>query len=182
MVSWLWDFGDGSVSTDQHPKHTYASAGIFVVSLITKTENGCQSLPHKEKITINSLPIVDFTLPKVCVGDEMAVFLNRTENEDKSTNGFTYAWNFGDAFGAVPDNGSTQMDGNHKYTRAGNYVVTLTATNVNGCSYTRSKPFTVNGSQITPVFEVLNKDQLCSNNKIMVKNSSTINSIDGPCS
>lgn len=174
MVSWLWDFGDGSVSTDQHPKHTYVSTGIFVVSLITKTANGCQSLPYKEKIIINSLPIVDFTLPKVCVGDEMAVFINRTENEDKSTNGFTYAWNFGDAFGAVPDNSSTQMDGNHKYTRAGNYVVTLTATNVNGCSYTRSKPFTVNGSQITPVFEVLNKDQLCSNNKIMVKNSSTI--------
>lgn len=175
MVSWLWDFGDGSTATEQHPKHTYLSTGVFHVTLITKTANGCESLPVKQDITINALPVVNFTLPKICVGDDVALFENQSGNEDQTLTGLTYAWDFGDNFAAAADNTSVLRDGNHKYTRAGNYTVSLTITNANGCSSTLIQPFTVNGSQISPVFEVLNKDNLCSNNKIMVKNSSVIN-------
>lgn len=32
-TSWLWDFGDGSSSTDQNPVHVYTSGGVFSVSL-----------------------------------------------------------------------------------------------------------------------------------------------------
>ena len=31
--SWLWDFGDGTSSTEQHPSHTYPDPGTFTVSL-----------------------------------------------------------------------------------------------------------------------------------------------------
>lgn len=174
MVSWSWDFGDGTVSAEQHPKHTYQATGNYTVSLIAKTENGCQSLPVHRQIAIYSLPDVDFNLPKVCVGDDIADFINTTLNPDQSVAGLTYSWNFGDAFSAIVNNTSADQNGSHRYSRAGDYTVTLTVTNANGCSYTRAKPFTVNGSQITPVFEVLNKNKLCSNNKIAVKNSSTI--------
>jgi len=37
---WLWDFGDGQTSTDQHPVHTYTTTGIFDVKLTT-TSGGC---------------------------------------------------------------------------------------------------------------------------------------------
>ena len=30
---WLWNFGDGNLSTDQNPNHTYSSAGNFTVNL-----------------------------------------------------------------------------------------------------------------------------------------------------
>ena len=33
MTSWLWNFGDGTTSTQQNPSHTYATGGIFDVSL-----------------------------------------------------------------------------------------------------------------------------------------------------
>jgi len=33
IVSWLWDFGDGSTSSLQNPSHTYTNAGTFNVSL-----------------------------------------------------------------------------------------------------------------------------------------------------
>jgi PKD repeat protein/Tol biopolymer transport system component len=33
-TSWLWDFGDGSTSTDQNPWHTYTAAGVYTVMLI----------------------------------------------------------------------------------------------------------------------------------------------------
>lgn len=33
-TSWEWDFGDSSVSTEQHPLHVYAEAGTYTVTLI----------------------------------------------------------------------------------------------------------------------------------------------------
>ena len=39
IVSWLWEFGDGTTSTAQHPSHTYAAAGIYQVRL-TVVDNG----------------------------------------------------------------------------------------------------------------------------------------------
>jgi PKD repeat protein len=34
---WLWDFGDGNVSNEQNPIHTYNSSGIYTVSLTIST-------------------------------------------------------------------------------------------------------------------------------------------------
>jgi len=34
-TTWDWDFGDGSVSSSQNPSHTYATEGVFEVTLIT---------------------------------------------------------------------------------------------------------------------------------------------------
>ncbi|MCB0698445.1 MAG: gliding motility-associated C-terminal domain-containing protein [Chitinophagaceae bacterium] len=38
---WLWNFGDGSTSTEQNPKHRYQQGGIYNVQLISKSEKGC---------------------------------------------------------------------------------------------------------------------------------------------
>jgi len=32
-ISWLWDFGDGNTSVEQHPSYTYGAAGTYTVSL-----------------------------------------------------------------------------------------------------------------------------------------------------
>ena len=39
-VSWLWDFGDGEISTDQNPTHTYVKAGDYNVKLTVKNDAG----------------------------------------------------------------------------------------------------------------------------------------------
>ena len=45
VVSWFWDFGDGSSSSLQNPKHTYAEEGIYKVSLtISGTSSGKNAL------------------------------------------------------------------------------------------------------------------------------------------
>jgi len=33
IVSWLWDFGDGSVSTEKNPEHRYTKFGVYSVTL-----------------------------------------------------------------------------------------------------------------------------------------------------
>jgi len=40
-VSYLWDFGDGSMSSEKDPWHQYASEGIFNISLTVTSIDGC---------------------------------------------------------------------------------------------------------------------------------------------
>lgn len=37
---WLWDFGDGNSSTEQHPQHVYQAAGLHTVTLSITGSNG----------------------------------------------------------------------------------------------------------------------------------------------
>ena len=39
-TSWLWDFGDGTNSTEQNPAHIYSSAGTYFVRLKATSQNG----------------------------------------------------------------------------------------------------------------------------------------------
>ncbi len=40
IVSWLWDFGDGSTSTEQDPTHVFPGADTFHVSLVVTDDDG----------------------------------------------------------------------------------------------------------------------------------------------
>lgn len=43
-TSFLWDFGDGSTSTEREPQHTFNQHGVYTVRLIASINNGCK--PH----------------------------------------------------------------------------------------------------------------------------------------
>lgn len=43
ISNWLWDFGDGTTSTDQHPDHVYQQAELYDVSLTVTNELGLTS-------------------------------------------------------------------------------------------------------------------------------------------
>ncbi len=40
VTSWLWDFGDGTTSTEQNPSHIYTTAGYYTVSLTVSNAAG----------------------------------------------------------------------------------------------------------------------------------------------
>lgn len=42
-IIWNWDFGDGTVSSEQNPSHVYESKGTYMVTLSTIDSLGCQS-------------------------------------------------------------------------------------------------------------------------------------------
>lgn len=42
--SYTWDFGDGSTSTEENPKHTYASSQAYTVSLMVTNEFGSNEI------------------------------------------------------------------------------------------------------------------------------------------
>jgi PKD repeat protein len=43
-ISWLWDFGDGSISTDEHPSHIYTEASMYTVTLTVSNGAGSDTL------------------------------------------------------------------------------------------------------------------------------------------
>lgn len=43
VVAWLWWFGDGETSTEQHPSHEYAALGSYTVRLTITDDRGTQS-------------------------------------------------------------------------------------------------------------------------------------------
>ncbi len=52
-ISWIWDFGDGVMSTEQNPIHTY-SEGIFTVSLTVTCTTGSSQIVKLNYIHVSS--------------------------------------------------------------------------------------------------------------------------------
>ena len=48
-----WNFGDGSMSMDANPTHTYTTAGMYTVTLMTMSENEKKMDETSGMITIN---------------------------------------------------------------------------------------------------------------------------------
>lgn len=54
-TSWSWDFGDGSVSTEQDPTTTYSAAGTYTVTMTASNAAGT-SAPATATITVSAPP------------------------------------------------------------------------------------------------------------------------------
>ncbi len=58
--TWLWDFGDGNLSTEFEPTHTYSSNGTYLVSMIAM--NLCYADTFTTEIIVDITSVLDYTL------------------------------------------------------------------------------------------------------------------------
>jgi PKD repeat protein len=58
IVSYLWNFGDGTISTSEAPIHTYLESGTYTVTLVATTNTGCSFTFTTEVIVENCCPIL----------------------------------------------------------------------------------------------------------------------------
>ncbi len=119
--AWRWDFGDNSISDDQHPVHTYAAAGNYTVTL--RVENAAGSDVTAQAVKVEATPpVAKF---KATVNAHVVNFV------DQSTGNPTqWEWDFGDG------NTSTEQHPSNTYNAAGTYTVTLKVTNADGSNTT----------------------------------------------
>lgn len=176
---WHWDMGDGTTrdaTNDNSFQYTYAAPGNKLVKLVVSSNSGCTSDTFSQSISLNPLPVPAFGVPEVCISDAFAQFTDSSTMSDGTKPQLTYLWNFGDP-NATPanPNTSTQKDGQHKYTAAGNYNVTLTVTSNLGCSASLVKTITVNGDKPKADFDIVNPSNLCGNIPVEIVNRSTVN-------
>ncbi len=76
-TAWLWDFGDGTTSTERHPIHAYQDAGAYDVSLVAINSEGSHA--HGELAAVEVLP----ALPSATfapVADARVSSANPTQN------------------------------------------------------------------------------------------------------
>ena len=126
-VTYLWDFGDGSISFNANPSHTYANPGNYVVTLTATTLNGCIH-DTSMMVTVHDNPVANFVVDPVCFGDSTRVI-------DLSTGvdaGATYAVDiYNDGSLVIP--GLPPGDTAVLLSIVGVYETKLTITNSTGC-------------------------------------------------
>jgi gliding motility-associated-like protein len=129
-LSWSWDFGDGGTSSTQNPVHTFPALGSYDVKLVV-TNGGCIDSVTQTVTALDESP--DFTADNVSVCKGTSIPFHATSvNFPMIAN---YFWDFGDGNTA----NTTNQDISHTYQLAGTYSVTLTITDVNGCTNTITK-------------------------------------------
>lgn len=141
---WLWDFGDGTTSTEFEPANkVYTSVGTYTIRLTVIDSSTC-NITDDTTITITVFPIpVAFGTANPVIGEAnkpISFF-------DASTGAVRVLWDFGD--------GETSTDRNpqHTFNESKDFTVNLIAFNEAGCSDTF--PITVT-AKVIPLLDLPN--------------------------
>ena len=117
ITNWLWDFGDGTTSTEQNPTHTYDVQKTYNVTLTVNNRDNTNN--NTRSMVIGSLNSVNFTNNATTGIDYLTVQF--TDTSDGLID--NWLWDFGDGFT------STEQNPVHTYYNVGIYDVTLTISN-----------------------------------------------------
>ncbi len=120
-----WNLGDGSTSGESNPTHIYTVPGNYNVSLTIVTSAGCQgALTINQLVRVEALPTADFVMST----NETTVLNSTIDFTDKSTNTWSWYWDFGDSLGT-----SQEANPVYTYSNPGNYTIMLITQNQIGC-------------------------------------------------
>ncbi len=119
ILSWYWDFADGSNSAEQEPQHSYSAPGVYPVELTVTTEFGCQQSFTANAVVIDDIMAV-FEADTACLGTPTLFTDLSVHNGSNITN---WNWDFGDG------NSSSEQNPQHIFASAGSYQVNLIITN-----------------------------------------------------
>ncbi|MFK8164940.1 MAG: PKD domain-containing protein, partial [Lewinella sp.] len=135
FTDFLWDFGDGTGSTEPNPAQTFNEVGDYNIRLIATNTNGCPADTAFIDLTVYPNPVADFIIdkPEDC-GAPAEVNLNNTSSGNLSNE-----WDFG--------NGQmgTDLSPALIYDDAGTYTIQLVAVSDFGCRDTARQEVDVFG-------------------------------------
>jgi gliding motility-associated-like protein len=129
-LTYLWEFGDGSTSTLENPKHAFRDTGWINVAL-TAINNGCQNRIEKVRYAYIKPSVSRFSFKPNCNNPLELTFT------DNSIGATTWAWDFGDG---TTFTGKTPPP--HVFPALGTYTVSLTTTN-GSCTYKLDRQITL---------------------------------------
>lgn len=130
-VSWQYDLGDGTNSTNSNPQTLYSAPGTYTVQQLVTNVFGCQDSTEVD-ILILPQPEAGFTNTSVCAQD----VVQYTDTTDGPVS--FWEWDFGDGSAL-----SNDQDPLHIYDLGGIYNVTLVVGNPSGCLDTTIVPIEV---------------------------------------
>jgi PKD repeat protein len=126
IVSWDWDFGDGTTSTLQNPSHTFNTGGFYTITLLVVSSTGCRAIISKGgyiRVLAGVNTDFSYSISSSC----QAPFTVNFQNLSNGPGNISYTWDFGNSLTSTATNPSTV------YNTAGTYTVTLNAQSDLGC-------------------------------------------------
>jgi len=144
IVSYTWDFGDGTPPVTVRPPatsvtHAYAQCGSYTVTLTVTDSDGGTAMANRE-VRVNCPPVADFiwSPKKPNLGEDVAFDASGSYDPDGIIT--SYTWHFGDGTPAVTVT-TPQVD--HRFERYGTFTVQLTVVDADGAARTSSTQLTV---------------------------------------
>ena len=159
-LSYMWDFGDGAITTTINPDHLYKTSGEYPVTLITTSNFGCTDT-IVTPVTVFPLPNALFKCANVPYND-ISHFIDSSSVITGKIVG--WEWNFGDTKTASTQNPT------HIYGSPGIYLVYLKAVTDSQCVQLFSKNVEI---YALPNAEFTAKD-VCDNDSMYFINTTSI--------
>jgi PKD repeat protein len=139
IVTYLWSFGDGEVSTAVSPSHAFVSPGIYVVTLSVTDDQGEISVAYALLIVRDrSLSAVIEQPTKEIITEGTTLAFSGKAVYEGYNDVFHCSWDFGDGTGSEEGCSTT-----HYYGNQGTYTITLTVFDMLGHSSSESREITV---------------------------------------
>lgn len=146
IVSYSWNFGDGTTAIGQTSSHIYTQFGSYTVTLTVTNSLGLSTSSERQVTVTDELPTASFVVTSANPARGVPVRFDASASSDPDGTISSYVWSFGDGAGG---SGATPR---HTYSRKGTYTVTLTVTDSSGQSAAKSEQLRiVRGSRVTSI-------------------------------
>lgn len=133
IVSYFWNFGDGSTANGQTASHIYTDNGTYLTTLTVTDTIGAASSDNAQITVDNTTPITgSITAPSTPVMVNTSITVSADFTDTGALDTHTASWNWGDGSnttGSVTETGGAgSVLDSHIYTTPGVYTITLTVT------------------------------------------------------
>lgn len=135
LVSSLWEFGDGTTSTDTNPLHSFSLEKLYTIKLTVVDTSGCRDTLTKTDYIQITNPHAFFTMSDSA--STCPPFLLKLTNQ--STGYASMSWDFGDGNTSIVTNPS------HTYILPGIMNVKLLLVGTGGCNDSTAKQIRLGG-------------------------------------
>lgn len=124
ILTYSWNFGDGTTATGKIANKTYSAVGTFIATLtVNDGRGGLNTVSDSIRVLPkpNTAPLAVISANKTTGLAPLVVNFDASASSDLDGDALTYLWNFGDG-----TTNSTAKIVSHTFAAIGNYTVTLT--------------------------------------------------------
>ena len=146
VLNWLWQFGDGTCSTEAEPRHRFQRKGNFTVTLRVQDDSGDWSFPAESVVRIGNLPPrarATFTPPVAIVGELVTFYASCSTDPDDPFSALQFCWSSADGWHLAG------LSAQRKFSSPGEHTVMLAVSDQNGATDTTEVVITVKSRPVT---------------------------------